>query len=164
MRAFARPSVGQQTVKNLMDMNAMEPCYHCMITQQTSALAASNHVSNTWGKMIDVKLCQIHISQQKCVGQDLVNKAPLSFNLVTSFWKFLPACIRSQCKPMLTKCVQTATNMNTDGHGMNQSPPICDEEGYFSPMQCYPGGLCRCVDKDTGNPVSISQILTNHLT
>ena len=23
------------------------------------------------------------------------------------------------------------------------------------PLQCYPGGLCRCVDKNTGEPISL---------
>ena len=27
--------------------------------------------------------------------------------------------------------------------GMNQSPPICDDDGFYSPVQCSRGGLCR---------------------
>ena len=31
--------------------------------------------------------------------------------------------------------------------GMNVSPPDCDDDGFYEPVQCYRGGLCRCVDK-----------------
>lgn len=37
---------------------------------------------------------------------------------------------------------------------VSQAPPVCDDSGFYAPLQCQPGGLCRCVDKYTGDPVS----------
>ena len=55
---------------------------------------------------------------------------------------FPSTCVRGK-----TQCLQELTDYENgvlDGSvGMNQSPPVCDEDGFYSPVQCSRGGLCR---------------------
>jgi len=37
--------------------------------------------------------------------------------------------------------------------GLDETRAECDEEGYYSPLQCYFAGTCRCVNKETGLPI-----------
>ena len=55
---------------------------------------------------------------------------------------------------MRTKCVQELLEIAANP-GMSQRPPVCDDEGFYEPKQCtVQGGLCRCVDKETGEPLA----------
>ena len=37
--------------------------------------------------------------------------------------------------------------------GMEQRRPECDSEGYWAPVQCSGDGVCRCVSKESGQPI-----------
>jgi len=37
--------------------------------------------------------------------------------------------------------------------GFEETRPVCDEDGLFLGVQCYFTGVCRCVDKYTGEPI-----------
>ena len=55
---------------------------------------------------------------------------------------------------MVTPCMEEARRVR-ENPGMNQRPPECDDDGYYLPVQCTsPKGLCRCVDKESGVPIS----------
>ena len=55
---------------------------------------------------------------------------------------------------MVTKCMEESRSV-LEKPGMNQRPPECDDDGYYKPVQCTSSnGLCRCVDKETGIPIS----------
>ncbi|XP_023348408.1 uncharacterized protein LOC111717133, partial [Eurytemora carolleeae] len=36
---------------------------------------------------------------------------------------------------------------------MDESRPLCNDDGLFEPLQCYFAGVCRCVDELTGEPI-----------
>lgn len=36
---------------------------------------------------------------------------------------------------------------------MNETPPDCDEDGFYSAVQCDRNGFCRCVEKEFGTPI-----------
>ena len=67
---------------------------------------------------------------------------------------YISACIQNKCKRMITKCMEEARTV-LEKPGMNQRPPECDDDGYYKPIQCTSSnGLCRCVDKEAGIPIS----------
>ncbi len=51
------------------------------------------------------------------------------------------------CQTMASRCQAELTTYEQaleDGElGMNVSPPDCDDEGFYSPVQCYREGPCR---------------------
>ena len=58
---------------------------------------------------------------------------------------------QSTCQPINSTC----ENARKADLGFLQNPPGCDAEGNFLPTQCYPDGLCRCVDPQTGLPLAL---------
>jgi len=36
--------------------------------------------------------------------------------------------------------------------GMDESRPVCDDHGYYKPLQCTFAGACRCVNRLSGDP------------
>merc|ERR1711915_114066 len=62
-------------------------------------------------------------------------------------------CKKMQGRDCLEK--QAAYDMDLEGGlvGMDQMRPVCDDHGYWAPVQCTGSDVCRCVDKKTGDPI-----------
>jgi len=79
-------------------------------------------------------MCGPHLTCRKAVGQQQAS------------------CVRTD-----THCLRALKKYEealVDGKvGMDQTPPVCDPEGFWSPVQCSGADVCRCVDKNTGVPI-----------
>ena len=54
-----------------------------------------------------------------------------------------PATCQRGTSPCLQELADYESGVADGSVGMNQSPPICDDDGFYSPVQCSRGGLCR---------------------
>ena len=58
-------------------------------------------------------------------------------------------------KPCFKKRREIEENKKSSGNTVaDLIPPSCDPLGYFTHVQCRPGGPCFCVDKLSGKPLS----------
>ena len=83
-----------------------------------------------------------------CISQKKINLKSISISFI------FEACKDNKCQPMETKCMIERKEIGANP-GMNQRKPECDDDGNYMPRQCTSAkGLCRCVDKETGVPIS----------
>jgi len=68
-----------------------------------------------------------------------------------------PGDITASCVRMKSNCLDAQEQYDQDLEsgvlGMNQDRPVCDEQGYWGPVQCTGSDVCRCVNKRTGDPI-----------
>ena len=62
-----------------------------------------------------------------------------------------------QCQKMTTSCAIAQQRYDMDlesgNLGMDMLRPECDDQGACAPVQCTGADVCRCVDKETGEPI-----------
>eukprot|EP00092_Neocalanus_flemingeri_P031901 GFUD01034655.1.p1 GENE.GFUD01034655.1~~GFUD01034655.1.p1 ORF type:complete len:486 (+),score=98.25 GFUD01034655.1:65-1459(+) len=61
------------------------------------------------------------------------------------------------CAKMKTDCLDAQAKYDQDLNlgllGMDQRRPVCDDDGFWGPVQCTGADVCRCVNKKTGHPI-----------